>query len=48
MIGKFPQARVPVIPNDTAESLQARVLEQEHQLYPNTIAKIARGEIALP
>lgn len=42
------QARVPVLPTDTPESLQARVLEQEHRLYPDTIAKIARGEIQLP
>lgn len=42
------QARVPVLPDDTPQSLQARVLEQEHQLYPGTIAKIASGEIPLP
>ena len=42
------QARVPVFPDDSPESLQARVLEQEHRLYPDTIAKIARGEIKLP
>ena len=42
------QARVPVLPSDTPEALQARVLEQEHKLYPDTIAKIASGEIALP
>ena len=42
------QVRVPVLPGDTPESLQARVLEQEHQLYPDTIAKIASGEIRLP
>lgn len=42
------QARVPVLPEDTPESLQARVLEQEHQLYPATIAKILSGEIKLP
>lgn len=28
------QARVPVRPGDTAEQLAARVLEQEHRLYP--------------
>ncbi len=41
------QAQVPVLENDTAESLQARVLEQEHRLYPDTIAKIASGQISL-
>lgn len=42
------QARVPVLPDDSAETLQARVLEQEHKLYPDTIAKIVAGEITLP
>ena len=28
------QAAVPVIPGDTPESLAARILEQEHKLYP--------------
>ena len=41
------QAVVPVLPNDNAESLQARVLEQEHLLYPQTIARIIKGEIPL-
>ena len=42
------QARVSVLPNDTPESLQKRVLEQEHRLYPETITAIAKGEITLP
>ncbi len=42
------QARIPVLTEDTPESLQLRVLEQEHQLYPATIAKVATGEIKLP
>jgi len=41
------QARVEVKPEDTPESLQKRVLEVEHKIYPETIAKIARGEIIL-
>ncbi|MXV44185.1 phosphoribosylglycinamide formyltransferase [Saccharibacter sp. 17.LH.SD] len=32
------QASVPVLPDDTAERLAARVLEQEHQLYPRVLA----------
>jgi phosphoribosylglycinamide formyltransferase-1 len=28
------RAKVPVVPGDTAEGLAARVLEQEHRLYP--------------
>ena len=31
------QARVRVLPNDTFQTLAARVLEQEHQLYPKAI-----------
>jgi phosphoribosylglycinamide formyltransferase 1 len=33
------QARVPVFPDDTAATLAARVLEQEHKLYPLAIQK---------
>ena len=42
------QARVPVKPMDTGESLAARVLEQEHLLFPETLQKIVTGEIKLP
>ena len=31
------QTRVPVLPGDTAETLAARILEQEHKLYPETL-----------
>ncbi len=41
------QYRVPVLPDDTPDSLQARVLEVEHQLYPETVAQIAAGKIIL-
>ncbi len=41
------QRRVQVNPDDTPESLQQRVLEIEHQLYPETVAKIASGELRL-
>jgi phosphoribosylglycinamide formyltransferase-1 len=33
------QARVPVLPGDTAETLAARVLVEEHALYPRTLAE---------
>ena len=33
------QAVVPVLPNDTAESLAARVLSQEHLIYPQAVAE---------
>ncbi len=34
------QATVPVLSTDTAETLSARVLEQEHKLYPEAINKL--------
>jgi len=36
------QARVPVLPADTPESLAARVLEEEHRLYPLTLKEFCR------
>ncbi len=41
------QRRVPVLPGDTADSLAARVLVEEHRLYVETLEKICRGEIEL-
>jgi phosphoribosylglycinamide formyltransferase-1 len=37
------QAAVPVMPDDTAESLSARVLEAEHKLYPHALRLVAAG-----
>ena len=34
------QAVVPVLPGDTADSLAARVLTQEHVIYPRAIASV--------
>ena len=34
------QQSVPVIEGDTADSLAARILEVEHQLYPRAIAQV--------
>ena len=38
------QAKVPVLPRDTAESLAARVLTQEHRLYPAVLRRFAAGD----
>jgi phosphoribosylglycinamide formyltransferase-1 len=35
------QAEVPVLPGDTPESLAARVLIEEHKLYPRALAMLA-------
>jgi len=40
------QARVPVLPGDTADTLAARVLVEEHKLYPRALAMLARGDVA--
>ena len=37
------QAEVPVLAGDTPETLGARVLEQEHKIYPQALAMLARG-----
>jgi phosphoribosylglycinamide formyltransferase-1 len=42
------QAAVPVLPGDTEDSLAARVLRQEHRIYPNALAAFAAGEPGTP
>jgi phosphoribosylglycinamide formyltransferase-1 len=37
------QAVVPVLPGDTEQTLAARVLTQEHQLYPRAIEALLRS-----
>ena len=41
------QARVPVLPGDDPEVLAARVLAQEHRLYPQAIRWFAEGRLRL-
>ncbi|HZV35604.1 MAG TPA: phosphoribosylglycinamide formyltransferase [Verrucomicrobiae bacterium] len=41
------QQTVPVLPDDTAATLHARIQEAERTLYPPTIAALARGEITI-
>ena len=38
------QAKVPVFAGDTAETLAARVLIEEHRLYPETLARFLAQE----
>jgi phosphoribosylglycinamide formyltransferase 1 len=38
------QARVRVLPGDTEDSLAARVLTQEHQLYPAVLRRFVTGD----
>ena len=37
------QAVVPVEPGDSVETLAARILEQEHRIYPEAIAEVLEG-----
>jgi phosphoribosylglycinamide formyltransferase-1 len=41
------QAAVPVREDDTAESLAARILEQEHLILPQAIRLIAQGKVRI-
>lgn len=41
------QARVPVQADDSPESLAARVLKEEHRIYPQAVRWIAEGRISL-
>lgn len=41
------QARVPVLPDDTPDSLSARVQQQEHIIYPRAIGWIATGRLRM-
>ena len=37
------QTRVPILPGDTVETLEARVREAEHQLYPACLRKLVES-----
>lgn len=39
------QARVPILPDDNAETLARRVLDQEHILYPQTLEWFCREQL---
>src|SRR5258705_5142673 len=39
------QAVVPVFPDDTEEALAARILKQEHSIYPRAIQLYAEGRL---
>lgn len=39
------QARVPVVDGDTADSLSARILKTEHQIYIEAVRLICQGKI---
>jgi phosphoribosylglycinamide formyltransferase-1 len=39
------QAAVPILAGDTADSLAARVLTQEHRIYPLALRMVAEGRV---
>jgi phosphoribosylglycinamide formyltransferase 1 len=41
------QAAVPVMNNDSAETLAERILKQEHKIYPLAVKLIAQGRITI-
>ena len=41
------QVAVPVLENDTEETLSARILEQEHKIYPQAIKLFAEGKLKI-
>ena len=41
------QAAVPVLPGDTEERLAARVLEEEHRIYPQAVRWFIEGKLKL-
>jgi phosphoribosylglycinamide formyltransferase-1 len=41
------QAVVPVHADDTAETLGARVLEQEHKIFPQALRWLAEGRLSV-
>lgn len=41
------QAAVPILPDDTEETLHARIQRQEHRLYPYAIQLIAEGRVQI-
>ena len=41
------QAAVPVLPGDTTETLAARILVEEHRIYPEALKLVAEGKVIL-
>lgn len=41
------QAAVPVLEGDTEEALSARILEQEHRIYPEAVRLLAEGNLII-
>jgi phosphoribosylglycinamide formyltransferase-1 len=41
------QAAVPILENDTVETLSERILKEEHRIYPEAIKAFVEGKLLL-
>ncbi|ESR27214.1 phosphoribosylglycinamide formyltransferase [Lutibaculum baratangense] len=41
------QAAVPVLPDDSVDTLSIRIIRREHEIYPAALARLARGEVRI-
>lgn len=41
------QARIPILPEDTEQSLAGRLLEKEHEIYPQAVQWAVSGRVVL-
>jgi phosphoribosylglycinamide formyltransferase-1 len=41
------QAAVPVLPDDTEETLSRRILAEEHRIYPEAVRLFAEGRLRI-
>jgi phosphoribosylglycinamide formyltransferase-1 len=41
------QGIVPVLPDDTVETLATRILKEEHRIYPQAIQFFAEGQVVV-
>lgn len=41
------QKKIGVTPTDTAETLSARILQVEHEIYPKALKMFAEGKVSL-
>lgn len=41
------QARIPILPDDTEQSLAGRLLEKEHEIYPQAVQWAVSGRVVL-
>jgi phosphoribosylglycinamide formyltransferase-1 len=42
------QAKVPILPGDSPESLHARIQEAEHRLFPHALSQVFNTVLAAP